>query len=164
MLHSANLGRLAAFIQTAFESLGLKLVPLCPPSCAFDLPDRPRLISNSFARPLEPGASFSFELTGKRGAALVTKYQTYKQDALKRAAFERYTKKHYASWVAFSREKEYGDDVKPVLVSGVDMTKDFAIMAAYSNEGTSLGAEFTISVPMLASASAAIGGRGVPEA
>ena len=87
----------------------------------------------------------------------MTRYQTYKQDALKRAAFERYTKKHYESWVAFSREKEYGDDVKPILVSGVDTTKDFA-MAAYSNEGTSLEADLTISVPMLASASASIWG------
>jgi len=87
----------------------------------------------------------------------VTRYQTYKQDALKRAAFERYTKRHYESWVAFSREKEYGYDVKPVLVSGIDMTKDFA-MAAYSNEGTSIEADLTISVPMLGSASASIWG------
>lgn len=108
-------------------------------------------------RPLEPGASFSFELTGEHGAALVTKHQTYKQDALKRAAFEQYTKKHYESWVAFSHEKQYGNDVKPVLVSGIDMTKDFA-MAAYSNEGASVAADLTISVPMLASTSASIWG------
>ena len=88
---------------------------------------------------------------------MVTRCETYKQDALKRAAFERYTKKHYESWVTFSRKKDYGDDVKPILVSGVDMTKDFA-MAAYSNEGTSLEADLTISVPMLASASASIWG------
>lgn len=106
---------------------------------------------------MEPGASFSFELTGKRGAALVTQSQTFKQDALKRAAFERYTKKHYESWVAFSREKQYGDDVNPILVSGVDMTKDFA-MAAYSNEGTSLEADLAVSVPMFASASASVWG------
>ena len=87
----------------------------------------------------------------------MTRYQTYKQDALKRAAFERYTKKHYESWVAFSREKQYGDDVRPVLVSGVDTTKDFA-MAAYSNEGTSLEADLSISVPMLATASASVWG------
>jgi len=39
-------------------------------------------------RHLEPGASFSFELTGNRGAALVTKYPTYRKDSLLESAFE----------------------------------------------------------------------------
>ena len=124
--------------------------------CVLQL-NHPLLIFETLTRPLEPGAYFSYELTGKRGAALVTRHQTYKEDALKRSAFEQYTKKHYDSWVAFSREKQYGDDVKPVLVYGVDMTRDFA-MAAYSNEGVSLAADLTISVPTLASASASIWG------
>jgi hypothetical protein len=108
-------------------------------------------------RPLEPGASFSFELTGNRGAALVTKYSTYREDSLLEAGFERYTKRHYASWVAFARHKDYGNDVQPVLISGFDMTRDFA-MVAYSNENTSVESDLTITVPMLASASAAIWG------
>lgn len=115
------------------------------------------LITETLVSPLEPGADFSYELTGKRGAALVTRHQTYKQDALRRDAFEEYTKKHYDSWVAFSRDNQYGSDAKPVLVSGVDMTKDFA-MAAYSHEGTSLAAERTISIPTIGSAPASLWG------
>ncbi|KAF9649129.1 hypothetical protein BDM02DRAFT_1963423 [Thelephora ganbajun] len=86
----------------------------------------------------ERGMNFSFELTGDRGAALVTRYPTYRQDSLLEAAFEAYTKRHYESWVAFARDSQYGNDIRPVLVSGLDMTRDFA-MVAYSNEGTSSG-------------------------
>jgi len=108
-------------------------------------------------RPLEPGTSFSFELTGNRGAALVTKYPTYREDSLLESAFESYTKHHYASWVALARHKQYGEDVQPVLISGFDMTRDFA-MVAYSNESTSVESDLTITVPMLASASATVWG------
>jgi len=108
-------------------------------------------------RPLEPGANFSFELTGNRGAALVTRYPTYGEDSLLESAFERYTKRHYDSWVTFARHKQYGDDVRPVLVSGFDMTRDFA-MVAYFNEGASLESDLTIAVPMVASASASLWG------
>jgi len=156
-LRSVSLDRLVASIRIPYEKSGLASAPLCLLPCAPHPLNHPLLIFETLARPLEPGAYFSYELTGKRGAALVTRYQTYKEDALKRSAFEQYTKKHYDSWVAFSREKQYGDDVKPVLVYGVDMTKDFA-MAAYSSEGTSLAADLTISVPTLASASASIWG------
>ena len=109
------------------------------------------------SRPLEPGVHSSFELTGTRGAALVTKYPTYREDSLLAAALEEYTKRHYESWVTFARHKRYGNDVQPVLVYGFDMTKDFA-MVAYSNEGASLEADLTIPVPMLASASASVWG------
>lgn len=115
------------------------------------------LFQSAPPRPLEPGASFSFELTGNRGAALVTKYPTYREDSLLESAFEKYTKRHYESWVAFARHKQYGNDVQPVLISGLDMTRDFA-MVAYSHEGASLESDLTIAVPMLASASASIWG------
>lgn len=108
-------------------------------------------------RPLEPDANFSFELTGNRGAALVTRYPTYKEDALLESTFEKYTKRHYESWVAFARHKQYGNDVRPVLVSGFDMTRDFA-MVAYSHQDSSLESDFTIAVPILASAPASLWG------
>ena len=87
----------------------------------------------------------------------MTKYSTYKEDSLLRSAFERYTKRHYSSWVAFARGKDYGDDVQPVLVSGADLTRDFA-MAAYSYEDISLEADLTVAAPMLISASASLWG------
>jgi len=101
---------------------------------------------------LEPGVSISFELTEKQGAALVTKYRTYREDIELESAFKAYTKRHYDSWVAFARDAGHGDDIRPVIVTGVDVTRDFAMMA-YANSGVSLASEFTTSVPMVASAS-----------
>ena len=87
----------------------------------------------------------------------MTKYPTYREDSPLDSAFERYTKRHYDSWVAFARHKQYGNDIQPVLVSGFDMTRDFA-MVAYSHEDISLGSDFTIAIPTLAPASASVWG------
>ncbi|KAF9789571.1 hypothetical protein BJ322DRAFT_1043018 [Thelephora terrestris] len=105
----------------------------------------------------ESAANFSYELTETHGAALVTKYATYRSDAQTELAFEGYTKRHYESWVKFIRDKQYGKDIQPILVTGFDVTKDFA-MVAYLDDGTSLGAELTIDVPALASASTSLWG------
>ena len=107
---------------------------------------------DAYYRMLEPGFNVSFQLTEKQGAALVTKYPTYKEDIQREQIFEEYTKRHYDSWVAFVREAGYGNDIKPVLVTGVDMTRDFAMMS-YSNNGVHLASKFTASVPGVASAS-----------
>ena len=115
------------------------------------------LFQNVPPRSLEIGANFSFELTGNRGAALVTKYSTYREDSVLESAFERYTKRHYKSWVAFARQKDYGNDVQPVLVSGFDMTRDFA-MVSYSYEDTYIESDLTVAAPMLVSASASLWG------
>jgi len=63
------------------------------------------------------------------------------------STFEEYTQSHYKSWAEFARNKGYGKDIKPVLVSGIDMTRDFA-MVAYSNEGAFLKSSSTIAIPM----------------
>ena len=107
---------------------------------------------------LEPGINISFELAEEQGAALVTRYQTYREDAELESAFKTYTKHHYDSWVTFSRDARHGDDVNPVLVTGVDLTRDFAMMA-YSKNGASLASEFTTSVPGIGSASISAWGR-----
>ena len=106
---------------------------------------------------MEPGVQFSFELTEKQGAALITKYPTYREDIELESAFEEYTKRHYDSWVTFARNMRHGNDIKPVLVTGVDMTRDFA-MIAYANNSASLLSEFTTSVPLVGSASASVWG------
>ena len=106
-------------------------------------------------RPLEPGAHFSFKLTGNHGAALRTRYKTYIEDARYKSTFESYVKRHYESWVTFARDKEYGDDVQPVLVSGFDMTRDYA-MLAYSNRGLSLEASVEINALVFTSTSASV--------
>jgi len=99
--------------------------------------------------PPEHDANFSFELTGDHGAALVTRHQTFPEDTGLETAFETYTKRHYESWVEFARLKGYGDDTHPVLVSGFDMTRDFA-MVVYSKEDDALVSDDTIAIPMFA--------------
>ena len=107
---------------------------------------------------MEPGVSFSFEFTKKQGAALVTRCHTFRADVELEAAFEEYTKCHYDSWVTFARNKRHGNNIKPVLVTGVDMTRDFAMMA-YSSNGSRLSSKFTISAPLLSSASGSAWGK-----
>ena len=109
------------------------------------------------SRTLQPGFSVSFELSEKQGAALVTKYPTYKEDIQREQIFEEYTKRHYDSWVAFARKAGHGSDVNPVLVTGVDMTRDFAMMS-YLNNGVRLKSEFVASIPGVAAASASAWG------
>ena len=97
-------------------------------------------------RMLESGSTISFRLTGRRGAALVTRHETYSENIQRHGTFEKYAKKHYASWVTFACETGHGDDIKPVLVTGVDRTRDFA-MISYSNSDDDMSSEFTISAP-----------------
>jgi len=103
-------------------------------------------ISNIYSRTLEPGSIFSFQLTEDQGAVLVTKHLTRCEDVQLNGNSIKYTKGHYDSWVAFARETGHGDDINPVLVTGVDMTRDFA-MVSYSNNDDRLTAEFTTSAP-----------------
>ncbi|KAF9785317.1 hypothetical protein BJ322DRAFT_824180 [Thelephora terrestris] len=87
----------------------------------------------------------SFRLTGGQGAALLTKYSTYREDIQRTGTFEKYAKEHYDSWVTFARETGHGD-VNPVLITGVDRTRDFAMMC-YSNGDDDLECQFTTSAP-----------------
>ena len=102
---------------------------------------------------LEPGSTISFQLMGGRGAALVTKYQSYREDIDQAGTFEKYVKEHYASWVAFARETGRGNDINPVLVTGVDRTRDFA-MISYSGDDDNMASEFTTSASRVAPSSA----------
>ena len=94
-------------------------------------------------------SSISFELTGEKGAILLTKHPIYREDARRLGTFEKYAKEHYTSWVAFAQETGYGD-VSPVLITGVNRTKDWA-MLCYSNNAGVLKCKFTTSIPEAAS-------------
>lgn len=96
--------------------------------------------------PVEPGANMNFELTSKQGAALITDHMTYREDIERKARTESYIKKHFDSWVDFAREQEHGDDVKPILVTGVDLTKKFASIA-YADIKGSLRCNFSVGSP-----------------
>ena len=99
------------------------------------------------SRTLELGPSISFRLTGNQGAALLTKYPTYREDIQQERTFEEYTKEHYDSWVAFARDTGHPNGVEPVLVTGVDMTRDFAMVSYSDGDDNDLTAEFTTSPP-----------------
>lgn len=100
---------------------------------------------------LPPGGTsgFPFQLTENRnGAALITNYETYRVDAQVESPFEEYTKRHYKSWVAFGRDKGYANDVRPILITGFDVTRDFE-MVAYSDEDTSVKYDVVTQDPTL---------------
>jgi hypothetical protein len=141
-------------VREAGGGLGASIcaVPYVRPAAPFSFSDR-----DVRSRMLESGFSISFQLTKEQGAALVTKYPTYREDIQRERIFKEYTKRHYDSWVAFASEIGHGDDVRPVLVTGADMTRDFAMMA-YADNGVSASSEFTTSIPMIGSASASAWG------
>ncbi|KAF9643531.1 hypothetical protein BDM02DRAFT_3123328 [Thelephora ganbajun] len=157
--------RLGVDVPITFEQLDIGTLVSSeprPPGClhsltvrriAGDLPDTEFTPLSS-----KYGIDFSFDLTGDHGAALVTRYPTYREDSPLNAAFETYTKHHYESWVAFARDKQYGDNIQPILVSGVDMTKDFA-MVAYSNKDAPHVPRPAFTIPMFPSNSAPFQGR-----
>ena len=106
---------------------------------------------------MEPGARITFELTSKRGAALITKHPTYKEDIERDRIFVDYMKQHYDSWVEFAREHGYPEDVRPILVTGVDLTREFATVA-YSDNRTRMECEFSATLPAVASTSVSVWG------
>ena len=102
--------------------------------------------------PMGPGVKMTFELTSKQGAALITNHPTSREDVERERKFVAYIKKYYESWVDFAREQDHGEDIKPILVTGVDLTKEFAAIA-YSDNRTHMECEFSVGAPAVGSAS-----------
>ena len=90
---------------------------------------------------------FSFQLKGEQGAVLLTRYPTDREDTSREGEFEKYTKKHYDSWVTFAEEKGEirKDDTGPVLVTGVDKTRDFVMLCYSKDDDRILDCDFTTS-------------------
>jgi len=116
-----------------------------------------RLTERRDTSPVEPGARIAFELTSKQGAALITNHPTYREDIERERRFVNYTKKHHKSWVEFAREQDHGENIRPVLVTGVDLTREFATIA-YSDNQTHMECEFSVGVPAVASTSVSVWG------
>ena len=70
----------------------------------------------------------------------MTKYQTYRENVRSVGKFKKYAEENHTSWVEFARNAGLGD-VNPILVTGVDRTKDFAMMC-YSDYDDGLECEF----------------------
>lgn len=133
---------------------GSVTVAWCVPICFRPASSR-QLIEHS--SPVEPGARVAFALTHKQGAALITQHPTYREDIERERTFENYIKRHYDSWVDFARELGHGENIKPVLVTGVDLTREFATIA-YSDNQARMECEFSAGVPAVASASVSVWG------
>ena len=128
--------------------------PSIPPfPCVRHLVSIPSSSPDLSSRMLESGSTISFRLAGGQGAALLTKYRTYREDIQRTGTFEKYAKDHHASWVTFARETGHGNDINPVLVTGVDRSRDFAMMS-YSSDDEDLRSEFTTAISRVGSASA----------
>jgi len=106
---------------------------------------------------VEPGAEVAFELIRKQGAALITKHPTRGEFAERSERFVEYVEQHYDSWVEFVRKGGFPKDAKPILVTGVDLTREFA-MIAYSDNQTRVKCKFSAALPGLASTSTSLWG------
>ena len=129
--------------------------PLLGAFADFGLVSNRRLIGRASA--VEPGAGIAFELISKQGAALITKHPTYQEDIERELNFVNYIKRHYESWVDFSREHGHGENIRPILVTGVNLTREFATIA-YSDNQTRMECKFSATAPAVASASASVWG------
>lgn len=131
----------------SFQEIRIRLTPSASPiPCVRSVVFISSSILDVYFRILEPGSSFLFRGAENQGAALVTKHLTYREDVQLAGNFEKYAKDHCDSWVEFAREIGHGNDIKPLLVTGVDMTRDFAMMS-YSSNKDNLTSEFTTSAP-----------------
>jgi len=115
------------------------------------------MVTNGYTSAVEPGARIAFELTSKQGATLITKHPTYREHIERDRRFVNYIKQHYESWINFAREQDYPEDVRPILVTGVDLTQEFATVA-YSDNRTRMECEFSATLPAVASTSVAVWG------
>ena len=115
------------------------------------------IVPNEHNSPVGPGAKMAFEITSKQGAALITNHPTFREDAEREYRFKAYTKKHYQSWVDFALEQGHGDDINPVLVDGVDLTKEFATIA-FSDNQSRMECEFLVGAPAVGSVSLSVWG------
>lgn len=68
-----------------------------------------------------------------------------------------YIKQYYETWVDFAREQDHPEDVRPILVTGVDLTQEFATVA-YSDNQTRMQCEFSAALPGIASTSVSVWG------
>ena len=94
----------------------------------------PTIYRNDPPRLNDVGDMFTFELSGSGGAALVTRYPTAEVDSPKelQRLFEDYLLDNFGVWPRFA--KENSQKIKPVIVSGFDLTGNLAMMS-YSSKG-----------------------------
>lgn len=102
---------------------------------------------------ISSAAEISLESNHHAGACLLTRFQTCSEDAKYDGRLKAYYLKHYKSWLAFAREQDQDISLEQLIfVTGVDLTKDYAMMAFAQSQGE-LKATFSVNVPPIGSAS-----------
>ena len=106
--------------------------PMCVPSITLSS----TAFNNVLHRSRDNEAIFTFQLTRDCGAALVSRQPTRQMDSpfgLK-SEFESFIKRHFKSWLKLASVRHPNQQgIKPILVSGFDLAKDFAVVS-YSND------------------------------
>lgn len=94
-----------------------------------------------------------YNSASSRGAILITQDWVRAEDSVRERVYERYIKKHYRSWLRFADSQGFSVGLKDlVLVTGHDMTQEFA-MAAFADNDTTLQISFRAGLPYAAAAS-----------
>ena len=90
------------------------------------------------------GAVFEHSSTSTRGAALLTRYRVWSEDATAELAYIRYIKKNYKSWLYFAQSKDRNVAMHElILVTGHDITHNYA-MAAFTDNSVALRISFQV--------------------
>ena len=122
--------------------------PMYPDACVSSVAFFSFSNSDVLSRISEPGVRTSSGYTEKEDTP---EYPTYGGDAQRESMFIAYMERHYESWVMFARAAGHGDDIEPVIITGVNMTQDF-VMMGYSNNGANPRSGFMTQTPMVSSA------------
>ena len=120
---------LAAFIQVLSESSGALPTrrSMDFPPCASYLLHRFQLFQKMSSRPED---RFTFELSGDRGAALVTTHDTRRKDCVDGSVLDKHISNNYQSWTRFAHDTaQLPRDAQLILVSGFDVTRDFSMVS-----------------------------------
>jgi hypothetical protein len=89
---------------------------------------------------------------------LLTKYKTFCEDAERLGFFKDYMLRNYQTWVDYANQLGHMVTLEDILlITGHDMTLDFA-MLAFSSNSRQIGIEFEAGLPAVASASASVWG------
>lgn len=76
------------------------------------------------------GVEFNFKSGTASAAILMTKKETFREDAVRILFFKQYIKHHHKAWLALALKQGYDVKVEDlILVTGVDLTADFSMLA-----------------------------------
>jgi hypothetical protein len=131
------------------------------PTCEFrPLCEQARIASSVFSAPISADGTFSFQTSSKEGAALITNFSTYVTNAQQEQRFLNYIKRYSRTWARWARDQGHAVSTEDIrLVTGHDLTQDFAMFAYSGDTERQLNLEFRAGAPIMLSTSAYVWGR-----